>query len=68
MQGRTILAAAFVAAFTMAASTAGAAVYTPGGRAANTLTVWLQVDAQTGWPDASRPRTVSSNRRTPAGT
>jgi N,N'-diacetylchitobiose transport system substrate-binding protein len=54
MKGRTILAAAFLAAFTMAASTAGAAVKTPGGRAVSTatLTVWLQVDAQTGWPDA----------------
>ena len=52
MKGRTILAAAFLAAVALTASSAGAAVKTPSGTAANTLTVWLQVDAQTGWPDA----------------
>ncbi|HXG75657.1 MAG TPA: extracellular solute-binding protein [Gaiellaceae bacterium] len=30
---------------------AGAATSASGGSAANTLTVWLQVDAQSGWPD-----------------
>src|SRR5215212_5051096 len=52
MHGRTILAAAVVAALTLAASTAAAAVKTPSGQTAGSITVWLQVDAQTGWPDA----------------
>src|SRR5215212_5215376 len=52
MHGRTILAAAVVAVLTMAVSSAAAAVYTPSGRTAGSITVWLQVDAQTGWPDA----------------
>jgi N,N'-diacetylchitobiose transport system substrate-binding protein len=53
MKGRTITAAVFLAALTVAASTAAAAVSTPNGRtaAAKTLTVWLQVDAQSGWPE-----------------
>ena len=46
-------------------STAGAAS-APTKRAANNLTVWLQVDAQSGWPDASRPRTRHSRQSTPA--
>jgi N,N'-diacetylchitobiose transport system substrate-binding protein len=50
MKGRTIMAAVFVAALTVTAS-AAAAVSTPNGRTAKTLTVWLQVDAQSGWPE-----------------
>jgi N,N'-diacetylchitobiose transport system substrate-binding protein len=45
---RSIVAAAFVAALAVAATSATGA---PGRSAANTLTVWLQVDAQTSWPD-----------------
>ena len=51
MKGRTIIAAVFVAALAVSASTAAGAVRSPSGRTAKTLTVWLQVDAQSGWPD-----------------
>jgi N,N'-diacetylchitobiose transport system substrate-binding protein len=51
MKGRTIIAAAFVVALTVSASTAAGAVRSPSGQTAKTLTVWLQVDAQSGWPD-----------------
>jgi N,N'-diacetylchitobiose transport system substrate-binding protein len=45
---RTIVAAAFVAALAVAATSATGA---SGRSAADTLTVWLQVDAQSGWPE-----------------
>jgi N,N'-diacetylchitobiose transport system substrate-binding protein len=45
---RKFVAAAFVAALAVVAVTATSA---SGGSSANTLTVWLQVDAQSGWPD-----------------
>jgi N,N'-diacetylchitobiose transport system substrate-binding protein len=45
---RNIVAASLVAAL---AVVAGAATSASGGSAANTLTVWLQVDAQSGWPE-----------------
>jgi N,N'-diacetylchitobiose transport system substrate-binding protein len=48
MRMRKIVAAAFVAALAVAATSATGA---SGGSAANTLTVWLQVDAQSGWPE-----------------
>ncbi len=48
MRMRNIVAASFVAALAVAATTAGGAT---GSSAANTLTVWLQVDAQSGWPE-----------------
>ncbi len=48
MRMRKFIAAAFVAALGVVAVTATGA---SGGSAANTLTVWLQVDAQSGWPD-----------------
>jgi N,N'-diacetylchitobiose transport system substrate-binding protein len=48
MKMRKIGAALFVAALAIAATSATGA---SGGSAANTLTVWLQVDAQSGWPD-----------------
>jgi N,N'-diacetylchitobiose transport system substrate-binding protein len=51
MKGRTIIAAVFVAALAVSASTAAGAVRSPNGHTAKTLTVWLQVDAQSGWPD-----------------
>ena len=50
MKRRTI-AAVVVAALAVAVSTAGAAVSGPTAGTANKLTVWLQVDAQSGWPD-----------------
>jgi N,N'-diacetylchitobiose transport system substrate-binding protein len=51
MKRRTLLFAAAAAALAAAASTATGAVDTRGGAAANSITVWLQVDAQSGWPD-----------------
>jgi N,N'-diacetylchitobiose transport system substrate-binding protein len=51
MQRRTILAAVVLAALTVAVSTASATVNGRGGQAASSITVWLQVDAQSGWPD-----------------
>jgi N,N'-diacetylchitobiose transport system substrate-binding protein len=48
MRVRTIAAASLVAALAVAATAASGA---SGGSAANTLTVWLQVDAQSGWPE-----------------
>jgi N,N'-diacetylchitobiose transport system substrate-binding protein len=48
MRVRHIAAAALVAALAVAATAATGA---SGGSAANTLTVWLQNDAQNGWPD-----------------
>jgi N,N'-diacetylchitobiose transport system substrate-binding protein len=51
MKGRTIIAAVLVAALAVSASTAAGAVRSPSGHTAKTLTVWLQVDAQSGWPD-----------------
>src|SRR3954453_4351085 len=52
MKGRTIWVALVVGALAIAAMTAGAASSAPTARKANNLTVWLQVDAQSGWPDA----------------
>src|ERR1044071_4698034 len=49
MKGRTIWVALVVGALAVAAMTAGAASSAPTKRAANNLTVWLQVDAQSGW-------------------
>src|SRR3990170_1542863 len=48
MKRGKIVAAAFVAALAVAATSATGA---SGGRSAETLTVWLQVDAQSGWPE-----------------
>ncbi len=48
MRTRRFVAATLVAALVVAA---GAATGASGGSAANTLTVWLQVDAQSGWPE-----------------
>ena len=52
MKGRTIWVALVVGALAVAAMTAGAASSAPTKRAANNLTVWLQVDAQSSWPEA----------------
>jgi N,N'-diacetylchitobiose transport system substrate-binding protein len=48
MNVRVFAAAALVAAFAVVAVGASGA---SGGSSANTLTVWLQVDAQSGWPE-----------------
>jgi N,N'-diacetylchitobiose transport system substrate-binding protein len=51
MKGRTLLLAAVVTALVATASTATGAVSVRGGAAASSITVWLQTDAQSGWPD-----------------
>ena len=53
MKRRTIRLALLAGALAVAvaASTAGAAVNEPKARSANNLTVWLQVDARSGWPE-----------------
>jgi N,N'-diacetylchitobiose transport system substrate-binding protein len=51
MKRRTMWVALVLGALAVAASTAGSASSKPSARAANNLTVWLQVDAQSGWPD-----------------
>jgi N,N'-diacetylchitobiose transport system substrate-binding protein len=48
---RTVKLAVVVVTLAVAASTAGASVNAPGERTANNLVVWLQIDAQSGWPD-----------------
>jgi N,N'-diacetylchitobiose transport system substrate-binding protein len=52
MKVRTIWVALVMGALAVAAMTAGAASSAPTAGKANNLTVWLQVDAQSGWPDA----------------
>ena len=51
MKRRTSWVALVIGALAVAASTAGSASSKPTARAANNLTIWLQVDAQSGWPD-----------------
>ena len=51
MKVRLIFAAALVATLAVAASTASARTSVSGRAAANKITVWLQVDAQSGWPN-----------------
>jgi N,N'-diacetylchitobiose transport system substrate-binding protein len=51
MKARFMAAAALVAAFAVVASTAAARTDGGASATASKLTVWLQVDAQTGWPD-----------------
>jgi N,N'-diacetylchitobiose transport system substrate-binding protein len=52
MKRRTIWVALVAGALLVAAMTAGAAASKPAARSANNLTVWLQVDARSGWPEA----------------
>src|SRR6266511_2904990 len=47
----TVKLAVVVATLAVVASTASAGVNGPDARTANNLVVWLQVDAQSGWPD-----------------
>ena len=51
MKVRLFAAAALAAMLAVAASTASAQTDGSGRAAASKITVWLQVDAQTGWPD-----------------
>jgi N,N'-diacetylchitobiose transport system substrate-binding protein len=51
MKVRLFAAAAIVLTLAVVASTASARTNRSGSAAASKITVWLQVDAQTGWPD-----------------
>ena len=51
MKARYVASLALVAALTVAVSTAAARTDGPARSSASKVTVWLQVDAQTGWPD-----------------
>jgi len=62
MNVRIFAAAALVAALSIVAvGVSGAS----GGSAANTLTVWLQVDAQSGWPDVVAGATAQFKAQNP---
>src|SRR6476619_4965872 len=62
MNIRIFAAAALVAALSVVAvGVSGAS----GGSAANTLTVWLQVDAQSGWPDVGAGATAQFKAQNP---
>jgi N,N'-diacetylchitobiose transport system substrate-binding protein len=62
---RTVKLAVVVVTLAVAASTAGASVNAPGERTANNLTVWLQVDAQSGWPEAVAGATAQFKQEHP---
>src|SRR4051794_2773713 len=49
----------------VAAPTAGAAVNEPKARSANNLTVWLQVDARSGWPEVVAAATAQFKQAHP---
>jgi N,N'-diacetylchitobiose transport system substrate-binding protein len=51
MKARFVAGLALAAALTVAVSTAAARTDSPTHASASKITVWLQVDAQTGWPD-----------------
>src|SRR5205085_10057615 len=51
MKARYVAGLALAAALTVAVSTAAARTDSPTRASASKITVWLQVDAQTGWPD-----------------
>ena len=65
MNVRVFAAAVLVAALAVVAVGATGA---SGGSAANTLTVWLQIDAQSGWPEVVAAAPMLSSSGTPAGT
>src|SRR4051795_1110867 len=67
MKRRTIRLALLAGALAVAvaASTAGAAVNEPKARSANNLTVWLQVDARSGWPEVVAAATAQFKQAHP---
>ena len=65
MNVRVFAAAALVAAFAVVAVGASGA---SGGSAANTITVWLQTDAQNGWPELVAATNAQFERTIPAWT
>jgi len=68
MKRRTLLVAAVAAALAVAASTAAGAVSVRDGAAASSITVWLQVDAQSGWPDVVAAATQQFQQEHPGAT
>jgi N,N'-diacetylchitobiose transport system substrate-binding protein len=62
MKARIFGAALLVAVLAIAASTAAGATK---HRAAGSITVWLQVDAQTGWPDVVSAATAAFQKQHP---
>ncbi|MDE3024422.1 MAG: extracellular solute-binding protein [Acidobacteriota bacterium] len=65
MRVRVVVAAALAVAFAVVATTAGAAT---GRVQANKLTVWLQVDAQSGWPDVVAAANQAFQQQNPGWT
>ena len=51
MKVRLFAAAAVILTLAVVASTASARTYSSGRASASKITVWLQVDAQSGWPN-----------------
>jgi N,N'-diacetylchitobiose transport system substrate-binding protein len=68
MKARIIAAVALVAALTVAVSTASAHPDGASTAAATKITVWLQVDAQTGWPDIVAAANQQFQSRHPGAT
>jgi N,N'-diacetylchitobiose transport system substrate-binding protein len=62
---RTVKFAVVVATLAVVASTASAGVNAPDSRTANNLVVWLQVDAQSGWPDLVAAATAQFKQEHP---
>src|SRR6185437_10769931 len=65
MRLRVVAAAALVVLLGVTAATAGAAGHRA---AANKLTVWLQVDAQSGWPDVVAAANAQFQQQNPGWT
>ncbi len=62
----TVKLAVVVATLAVVASTASAGVNGPDARTANNLVVWLQVDAQSGWPDVVAAATAQFKQDHPS--
>ena len=65
MKRRFTRLAIFAGTLAVAASTAGAAVSGPTARTANSITVWLQVDARSGWPEVVAATTAQFKQQHP---
>jgi N,N'-diacetylchitobiose transport system substrate-binding protein len=68
MKARLIAAAALAAALAVGVSTASARTSGGTGATAAKITVWLQVDAQSGWPEAVAAATAQFERTHPGAT
>jgi N,N'-diacetylchitobiose transport system substrate-binding protein len=65
MKARIVAAAALGAALVVAVSSASARTLGGTGASASKITVWLQVDAQSGWPDVVAAATAQFERAHP---